>query len=160
LVLSQTFTGLYAATSSFAQQTSGKTQGAFADGVVVQHEDTVMGNGLLLEAVWAADHGQVIRFDSTANGPVPIFRQPDAIDEVYRKELREIQDSAIDFCMEVIDRFGPEIINQPVDTNLALKPFADLMSGGFTWANDVLKHLEVEGDFVGTGPSRVRKNRE
>ena len=75
------------------------------------------------------------------------------------RELHEIRTSAVDFCCEVIGRFGPRLLDEPVDASASLMPFAHLVSGQVDWANDVLGNLTVEGDFTGVGTSHVRRNR-
>lgn len=159
-VLPYTFTGLYAATTPAAAQVRGATHGVFGESVTWPHEEsTVMEQGLLLEAVWAADHGQVIRIERTPEGPSAQLREPDRVDDDIRRELREIQDAAIDFCVEVVERFGSKILDLPVDPLMTTKPLADLVSGRIEWANDVLEDLLVEGDFTGVGSLPVRTHR-
>lgn len=153
LALPNPFTGLYAATTPMAKQVIGDAYGVFGDAVTWPQEQ-----GLLLEAIWSADHGQVIRIESTPDGPVACLRQPDLIDKADRRELEEIREAAIEFCLEVIERFGPEILYQPVDGPLALHPFADLTSGKIDWFRHVLANLKVEGDFTGIASSYVRRD--
>ncbi|MFM8857265.1 MAG: hypothetical protein ACKOI2_08705 [Actinomycetota bacterium] len=118
-----------------------------------------MEHGLLLEVIWAAEHGQVNRIESTPQGLVARLRDQDDFSELDRRELCDIRTSALNFCREVIERFGPDLLDEPVDPSASLMSFAHLVSGQVEWANDVLGNLTVEGDFTGVGTSHVRRNR-
>lgn len=158
-VLPYSFTGLYAATTPVAGEVVGDTHGVFGEGVIWPDvENPVMEHGLVLEAIWSADHGQVIRFEMTPDGPAAQLRQPDVMDKSDRRELGEIQEGAIDFCLEVVERFGPEILRQSVDPQLAMKPFAELASQRVDWARNVLANLKVEGGFIGIDSLHVRRD--
>ncbi len=157
-VLPHAFTGLYATTTPRASTVRGAVHGLFGEGVDWPAQDSVtMENGLLLEVVWAADHGQVECVRSTSQGLEAHVRLPDARTDAEFLELSEVRQGAIDFCVEVIERFGPELLDAPVDAAASVVPFAYLMSGQVPWANDVLATIEVEGDFTGVGSSRVRR---
>lgn len=157
-VLPHSYTGLYAATTPQARRARGPVHALFDENVSWPAEPSViMQQALLLELLWAPDHGQVDRIESTPEGPVARFRAPDGYTEAERAEVHEIQAAAIDFCLEVIERFGPGMLDQPIEPSLAVMPFDHLASGAHAWANDVLARAEVEGDFTGAGFSRVRR---
>ena len=159
-VLPHTFTGLYATTTPAARKARGATHGLFGEDLDWPSDDSItMEHGLLLEVIWAAEHGQVNRIESTSQGLVARLRDQDDFSEPDRRELCDIRTSALDFCREVIERFGPDLLDEPVDPSASLMPFAHLVSGQVDWANDVLRNLTVEGDFTGVGISHVRRNR-
>lgn len=156
-VLPQKFIGLYAATTPRARACAFGAHGLFGEDVSWPDDrNTILDNGLLLESLWQSDHGQVDRIVHSRDGIQAQLRWRDPISDFEHHELLEARDGAVAFCREVVEMFGPEIIDMPIDQYMAMAPFAHLVSGSVPWSNRVLAHLTIDNDFTGLGQSRVR----
>jgi FMN phosphatase YigB (HAD superfamily) len=156
-VLSNEFVGLYAATTPRARECVGEVHGLFGEDVEwPKVNNVILDNGLLLESLWQADHGQVDRIGNDESGLFAQLRWRDATRDIERLQLDEAPMGAVDFCRDVIDRFGPGLIMEQVDAGAGSMPFAYLVSGQVRWANSVLTQLRIDDDFTGNGLARVR----
>lgn len=156
-VLPNEFVGLYAATSPRARLCAGEVHGLFGEDVDwPDNRNVVLDNGLLLEALWQADHGQVIRIGFDDTGLFALLKSRDPISDTERQQLRDAQAGALAFCRDVVDRFGPDLLSVPVDPQVGSIPFAHLVSGHVSWANGILAQLKIDNEFMGLGQSRVR----
>ena len=158
-VLPNEVIGLYAATSTAAEVARGEglaVHSCFGDHLEWGQGHGILDHSMLLEALFAADHGQVERFDVDERGVRVRLKAANRRSPAEWAEVRCAQEAAIAFCTELVDRFGPAILTEPIDPDAALEPWQHLLSTRTSWADRLFRDLFVDDQFTGFGRAPVR----
>jgi hypothetical protein len=151
--------GLYAATSTAAQMARDEglaVYSCFGDRLEWGQGHGILDHSMLLEALFAADHGQVERLQVDAKGVSVRLKDANRRSPAEWAEVRQAQEAAIDFCTELVDRFGTAIFTESIDPVAALGPWQHMLSSRTSWADHLFRDLFVDDQFTGYGRAPVR----
>ena len=157
-VLPNRIAGLYAATSpraEAARQEGLEVHSFFGSDVEWGHGHGILDHSMLLEALFAADHGQVQGFEAH-RGVLQVRLKEHARSDAEWAQIREAQEAAIDFCLDLVRRWGPAVFEEPIDPAAALDPWQHVLGRHTPWAATLFRDLTVDDQFTGFGRAPVR----
>jgi FMN phosphatase YigB (HAD superfamily) len=150
--------GLYGATSPRARDASDEgleLHALFGRDVEWGQGHGILDHSMLLEALFAADHGQVQQF-SAGGGGLRVHLKDHARTDADRAQIREAQEAAIEFCTDLVSRWGPAVFEEAIDPAAALDPWQYVLSSHTPWATALFRQLTVDDQFTGFGRAPVR----
>lgn len=152
-VTGRAITGYYFATMSAAADVSrhkGVAHGYFVEEKSVQLTSDFVRNSILLEAFFAAPHGQVEGYQKVGDTTQAIHSDtPDS--GPYFKELQDVATGMQSYCLDILKAYGPEALYLDYPSHEAEKPLRELTRG---WGNippALRSALVVEDEFCGNG---------
>jgi hypothetical protein len=157
-VLPNRIIGLYAATSPRARAACDEgleVHALFGHDVEWGQGHGILDHSMLLEALLAADHGQVQEFQASGSG-LRVQLKDHARSDAEWAQLREAQEAAIEFCMDLVCRWGPAVFEEAIDPAAALDPWQHVLSPHTPWAATLFRQLTVDDQFTGFGRAPVR----
>lgn len=102
---------------------------------------------LLLEAVLAGPTGQLIRFEQTSDGTVPIYGEPGIAQKTFAT-LSKIQAGILAFIQELLDLFGVDALKLGFPQDVLEKYLEDIVIGRLE-IGELESVLYVEDNYCG-----------
>jgi hypothetical protein len=150
--LGQGFVGFYMGTFLGVEDLArlgGRAYGCFAENVPLdQRMAPLLQYQSLVEAVLSATHGQLDGFERTGTGVAPVFK-PETRRRADLELLSRMQAGALAYCNDVLEAYGPDILDVPVDLREVQEPLRVLGEGGCRVSASMARALELETDFNG-----------
>jgi 2-polyprenyl-3-methyl-5-hydroxy-6-metoxy-1,4-benzoquinol methylase/FMN phosphatase YigB (HAD superfamily) len=150
--LGQGFVGFYMGTFLGVEDLArlgGRAYGCFAENVPLdQRVAPLLQYQPLVEAVLSATHGQLDGFERTGTDVAPVFK-PETRRSADLELLTRMQAGALAYCNDVLEAYGPDILDVPIDLREVQEPLRVLGEGGCRVSADMARALELETDFNG-----------
>lgn len=113
-VLDQELSGYYAVTTAVGSATP-RTRSCFGSDVVWDDEVVVHQRQRIFEMVWSAAHGQVDHLELVDGRVVVVTDERTRRDSATRDVISRVQEAALDYTRELLDRHGDSVLDLPLD---------------------------------------------
>ena len=110
----------------------------------------MMKHSLLVEAFLTAPHGQLDGFRRVGQELRPVFK-PETRSSEDLATLSTMHKGALAYCEDLLNAYGPHILDVPVDLMQIQEPLRLLAERELRISSEVASALRVESDFTGVG---------
>ncbi len=148
-------TGLYYVTTSSANVLGDSALSCFGRNATLGGHNLIYDKALTFELLCSAEHPQVERFEYDRAGLRVAFDPRTASSPEARQVIDVSQRAALRFVHDHIERFGPEVLDAPIDPITLIDSIERCVGTLLPEVNDIFDSFVIDDRFCGRGDQSV-----